>query len=72
MEVLYARCSGIDVHERFVVVCLRKARRGDPHQRTAAIWDDDRRSVAVTGVALGGRLYTCGNGKYGHVLASGL
>jgi len=22
MDVLYSRCSGIDVHKRFVVVCL--------------------------------------------------
>jgi hypothetical protein len=27
MEVLYARCGGIDVHERFVVVCLSQVER---------------------------------------------
>jgi hypothetical protein len=63
MEVLYSRCGGIDVHERFVVVCLREARTGTPHQRTATLWHDDWRSAAVTGVALGGWLYTRGHVK---------
>lgn len=28
MEVLYSRCGGIDVHERFVVVCLSQVEQG--------------------------------------------
>ena len=36
MEVLYARCAGLDVHQRFVVVCLSVIEAGqrlkrDPH-----------------------------------------
>jgi len=28
MEVLYERCCGIDVHERFVIVCLSQITQG--------------------------------------------
>jgi hypothetical protein len=72
MEVLYSRCRGIDVHERFVVVCLREARTGTPHQRVATLWNDDWRFTAVTEVAPGGRLYARSDGKHRNVLASGL
>ena len=42
MEVLYSRCSGIDVHERFVVVCLSRVEHG---QRTKEL----RRFGTMTG-----------------------
>ena len=28
MEVLYSRCSGLDVHEQSIVACVRIARGG--------------------------------------------
>ncbi|WP_157507851.1 hypothetical protein [Ktedonobacter racemifer] len=42
MEVLYARCSGIDVHERFVVVCLSQV---EQRRRTKEL----RRFATMTG-----------------------
>src|SRR5258708_34735543 len=32
MEVLYPRCSGIDVHKRFVVACLSIIQHGQRHK----------------------------------------
>lgn len=32
MEVLYPCCSGIDVHEQFVVVCLSRVQQGQRHK----------------------------------------
>jgi transposase len=32
MEVVYPRCSGLDVHKRFVVVCLSLIQKGERHK----------------------------------------
>jgi hypothetical protein len=32
MEVVYPRCSGLDVHKRFVVACLSIIERGQRHK----------------------------------------
>ncbi|MBO0789459.1 MAG: transposase [Ktedonobacteraceae bacterium] len=32
MEVVYPRCSGFDVHKRFVVVCLSVIEQGQRHK----------------------------------------
>ncbi len=32
MEVLYPCCSGIDVHEQFVIVCLSRVQGGQRHK----------------------------------------
>jgi transposase len=34
MEVLYARCGGLDVHQRFVVTCLSVIEGGQRHKET--------------------------------------
>ncbi len=32
MEVVYPRCSGLDVHKRFVVACLSIIEKGQRHK----------------------------------------
>lgn len=32
MEVVYPRCSGLDVHKRFVVACLSLIQNGERHK----------------------------------------
>ncbi len=32
MEVVYPRCSGLDVHKRFVVACLSLIETGERHK----------------------------------------
>ena len=32
MEVVYQRCSGVDVHQRFLVVCLSSIEVGKRHK----------------------------------------
>jgi len=32
MEVVYPRCSGLDVHKRFVVACLSIVQHGERHK----------------------------------------
>jgi hypothetical protein len=48
MELLYARCAGLDVHARTVVACARIASAGTVtyHQRTVATTTQGRLELA--------------------------
>ena len=44
MEVLFARCSGLDVHKRSVEACVRiQHDDGRIEVQSQTIWDDDQR-----------------------------
>jgi hypothetical protein len=72
MEVIYPCCGGIDVHDEFVVVCLSRVRAVTTAQGTASLFDLQRGSASVVCLVSRSRMYACSDGKYGHLLASGL
>ena len=73
MDVLYARCCGLDVHKQTVVACLLtpgpggRASEGDPDLR-----DDDRRPAGAGGLAGGDGLHPRGDGEHRGLLEADL
>ncbi len=52
MEVLYARCCGLDVHRSKVVACVSVIESFPPTERNSYLWDDDQRITATAKVGL--------------------
>jgi hypothetical protein len=50
MEVLYARCCGLDVHRSKLVACLSIIEAGQRH-KDIYLWYDDQRIAPVAPVA---------------------
>jgi hypothetical protein len=48
MEVVYQRCAGIDVHQRFLVVCLSCIEGGQRRPRDPQFPQPNSGSVGVT------------------------
>lgn len=72
MEVVYQRCAGVDVHQRFLVVCLSSVEGGQRRPRGSPFPQRDSRSVGVTHMVSARKMQCRGDGKYERVLDAGL
>ncbi len=73
MQVLYARCGGLDVHQKTVVACVMLTQpngKVDKSIRTFATTDGG--SVDLSGLVSQSAGQSCGDGVNGSVLATDL
>lgn len=68
MEVVYPRCSGLDVHKRFVVAALESHPAWRAPQRNPPVQHDDQRYPSIEGGVKGRRMQPYRDGKYRGVL----
>ena len=70
MEVVYARCAGLDVHKKKILACVRVADHGRSAGREAGkdLRDNDRRSDSPVRLATFTFGHTRSHGKYRHLL----
>jgi hypothetical protein len=67
LEVMDERCAGIDVHQRFVVVCLLVVEGGKRRQVIRTFRNAHSRPAGLTCLAPARRMHPCGDGKDGRV-----
>jgi hypothetical protein len=72
LEVLYERCAGIDVHQRFVVVCLLVVETGKRHQEIRTFRNETADLLALRAWRVARTMHTCWHGKHGRLLDAGL
>lgn len=70
MEVVYPRCSGLDVHKRFVVACHAAHREGTATERSAAGEIHDQRASSHERVVKGRWMYSHRHGIDGCVTSN--
>ncbi len=72
MEVLYARCCGLDVHRDMVVACLSIIEAGQRRKEIRTFRTVTKESTFHERVAALRKLQPCRNGKHRRALASRL
>ena len=72
LEVMYERCAGIDVHQRFVVVCLTLMEGGKRRQEIRTFRNETADLLARLSLVTARTMHTCRHGKHGRVLDAGV
>lgn len=67
MEVVYQRCAGIDVHQRFLVVCLSMVEGGQRRKEIRRFHNETADLLALRAWLLQEQCSAVGMGKYGRV-----
>jgi hypothetical protein len=69
IEVLYHRCAGIDVHQRFLVVCLSMIEAGKRRREIRTFRNETADLLALRAWLVQEK---CRHGEYGSVLDAGV
>ena len=72
MEVIYQRCAGIDMHLRFLAVCLSSIEAEQRRKEIRTESQSNARPIGLAGLAEALRLYPCGHGEHQGLLDAGL
>jgi hypothetical protein len=72
MQVMYQRCAGIDVHLRFVVVCLSIIEAGQRRKEIRTFRNETADLLALRAWLGPRKVQSRGHGEHGSVLDAGL
>lgn len=72
MEVVHQRCAGVDVHLRFLVVCLSIVEGGQRRKEIRSFRNETADLLALRAWRVARRMQCGGDGKYGSLLGTGV
>ena len=72
MQVMYQRCAGIDVHQRFLVVCLIILEAGQRRKEVRTFRNETADLLALRAWRLARKMHSCGDGEHGSLLDAGV